>query len=180
MNEFTLPLPTLDSDYSLRYLTADDGASVQDLCERCADYLQLITGLPPGPAEAQSLYMALPEGSDYDDKALIGVFTPSDRLIGVADAVRNAPEPGEWWLGALALDPAHRSRGLGAYLYHTLALWMAALGAHAIRITVAEQNTRALVFWQRLGFVEIERCSPRLVGAKESVSIMLRHSLTST
>lgn len=28
---------------------------------------------------------------------------------------------------------------------------------------------------QRLGFVEIERCPPRLLGAKESVSIMLRH-----
>lgn len=178
MNEFPVPLPAIDDDYTLRYLTADDGPAVQDLCERCADYLELITGLPPGSAEAQSLYVALPEGGSYDDKALIGVFTASgNALIGVIDAVRDAPEPGEWWLGVLLLNPAHRQRGLGTRLTHRLEAWMAALDARAIRLSVMEQNTRALAFWRRLGFVEIERRPPRLFGAKESVAIVLRRWL---
>jgi hypothetical protein len=66
MNEFSVPLPAMGDNYSLRYLTADNGAAVQALCERCADYLELIMGVPPGPAEAQSLYIALPDGSSYD------------------------------------------------------------------------------------------------------------------
>jgi GNAT superfamily N-acetyltransferase len=175
MTEFSQPLPTIGDDYSLRFLVADDGTAVQDLCERCADYLQLITGLPPGPAEAQSLFVALPEGSSYDDKALIGVFVAPDvELIGVIDAVRDAPEPGEWWLGALLLDPAHRHHGLGTRLIHALETWVAALGGRAIYLSVVEQNTQALAFWRRLGFVEVERHQPQLFGVRESVAIVFR------
>jgi GNAT superfamily N-acetyltransferase len=179
MNDFTEPLPTTSGDYTLRYLTADDGVDIQRLCERCADYFDLITGLPPGSAEAQSLFVALPEGSSYKDKALLGVFTtPDDTLIGVVDLVRDAPEPGEWWLGALLLDPTHRHHGLGARLVAALEGWMAAQGAWSVRISVLEQNTRGLTFWRRLGYAEMTREPPRLLGAKESVAVILRHPLT--
>lgn len=179
MNDFAEPLPTIGDEYTLRYLTEDDGAAIQQLCERCDDYFDLITGLPPGSAEAQSLFVALPEGSDYADKALLGVFTaPGEQLIGVVDIVRDAPEPGEWWLGALLLDPAHRNRGLGARLAQALEGWMEALGAMSARVSVLEQNTRALAFWQRLGYVEIARESPHLLGVKESAAIILRRRLS--
>jgi GNAT superfamily N-acetyltransferase len=178
MNDFAEPLPTIGDGYTLRYLTEDDGAAIQQLCERCDDYFDLITGLPPGPAEAQSLFVALPEGSSYDDKALLGVFTaPGERLIGVVDIVRDALAPGEWWLGALLLDPAHRNRGLGARLAQALEWWMEALGAMNVRVSVLEQNTRALAFWQRLGYTEFTREPPHLLGAKESAAIILRRPL---
>lgn len=178
MNDFVEPLPMIGGEYTLRYLTADDGAAIQQLCERCDDYFDLITGLPPGSAEAQSLFVALPEGSSYDDKALLGVFTaPGERLIGVVDIVRDAPAPGEWWLGALLLDPAHRNRGLGARLAQALEGWMEALGAMSVRVSVLEQNTRALAFWQRLGYVEFMREPPHMLGVKESVAIILRRPL---
>ena len=178
MNDFAEPLPMLGADYALRYLTEDDGAAIQQLCERCDDYFDLITGLPPGSAEAQSLFVALPAGSGYEDKAVLGVFRASDdRLIGVIDIVRDAPEPGEWWLGALLLDPAHRNHGLGARLVQTMEAWMAALGAQSVRVSVLEQNTRALAFWQRHGYAEVMREPPQLLGVKESVPLILRRPL---
>ena len=179
MNDFAEPLPTIGDGYTLRYLTEDDGAAIQQLCERCDDYFDLITGLPPGSAEAQSLFIALPEGSGYEDKALLGVFmAPDDTLIGVIDIVRDAPELGEWWLGALLLDPAHRNHGLGTRLVAALEAWMAAQGARSVRVSVLEQNTRALAFWQRQGYAEITREPPHVLGAKESIAIILRHPLT--
>lgn len=60
MNEFPEPLPVIGGDYTLRYLAADNGPAIQRLCERCSDYFNVITGLPPGAAEAQSLFAALP------------------------------------------------------------------------------------------------------------------------
>jgi ribosomal protein S18 acetylase RimI-like enzyme len=65
----------------------------------------------------------------------------------------------------------------GTRLYQALASWLTALGAHAIRLSAVEQNTRAPVFWQRLGFAEIKRHPPRLLGAQESVAVVLRRSL---
>jgi GNAT superfamily N-acetyltransferase len=178
MNDFAEPLPAIGDDYTLRYLTEDDGAAIQQLCERCDDYFDLITGLPPGSAEAQSLFVALPEGSSYDDKALLGVLSaPGERLIGVVDIVHDAPGPGEWWLGALLLDPAHRNHGLGARLVHALEAWMTALGAESARVSVLEQNTRGLAFWQQHGYVEVMREPPHVLGVKESVAVILRHPL---
>lgn len=178
MNDFAEPLPMIGDRYTLRYLTEDDGAVIQQLCERCDDYFDLITGLPPGSAEAQSLFVALPEGSSYEDKALLGVFTtPDDRLIGVIDIVRDAPQPGEWWLGALLLDPAHRNHGLGARIVQAMEAWMAALGARSVRVSVLEQNTQGLAFWQRLGYAEVMREPPHVLGVKDSVAIILRHPL---
>ena len=102
MLDDTLSLP-VDERYTLVALTPEDGPEVQALMERRADHAELVMGLPPGPAEAQSLYMGLPEGKGYEDKLLLGVFTTQRRLVGVLDALRDYPKPGEWWIGLLLL-----------------------------------------------------------------------------
>ncbi|HEV8194786.1 MAG TPA: hypothetical protein VGP82_25320 [Ktedonobacterales bacterium] len=94
MLDDSLSLP-IDAHYTLVALTPEDGPEVQALPERSADYSELVMGLPPGPAEAQSLYIDLPEGKGYEDKLLLGVFTGERRLVGVLDAIRDYPEPGE-------------------------------------------------------------------------------------
>lgn len=77
--------------YSIRVLEAKDGPTVQALCERCADYFELVTGLPPGPAEAQSLFIELPEGKGYEDKLLMGIFASSGDLVGVLAVIGDYP-----------------------------------------------------------------------------------------
>lgn len=69
-------------------LESEDGPALQTLFERCDDYFESATGLPAGPAEAQSAFMVLPEGKGYEDKFLVGIFDHG-RLVGVIDAIRN-------------------------------------------------------------------------------------------
>lgn len=165
MNDFPVPVPAI-AGYTLRYLTPEDGPQAQALCERAADYLEMIMGLPPGPAEAQSLYLAVPPGKDGSDKALLGIFD-GETLIGAVDAVRDYPEPGEWWLGLLLLDPEHRGQGIGAATLRAFSEWTAMMGARGVRLGVVEQNARALAFWRRHGFIELERRLPSRFGARE-------------
>jgi ribosomal protein S18 acetylase RimI-like enzyme len=172
MNE----LPTIDG-YTLTHLTPENGPLMQALAERCADYFELVTGCPPGPAEAQALFTALPAGKGYEDKMVIGVFASSHELVGVLDVVRDYPELGKWYLGLLMLEPARRGQGLGERLYRAFEQWAAASGARAIRLSVAGQNGRAYRFWRRLGFVELERRPPARFGAKESVMIIMERAL---
>jgi GNAT superfamily N-acetyltransferase len=97
-------------------------------------------------------------------KVLIGLFRPGDDLVGVIDAFRDHPVPGEWWLGLLLLEPRERGQGLGRSVYDQFEGWAAAQGATTMWLSVVERNRRAYDFWGRLGFEEVER-RPLAAGA---------------
>lgn len=178
MLDDTLTLP-IDERYTLLALAPEDGPNVQALLERAADYSALVMGLPPGPAEAQSLYTDLPEGKGYEDKLMLGVYTADQRLVGVLDAVRDYPELGEWWLGLLLLEPDARGQRLGERVYRVFEQWASGKGAQGIRLAVFEQNVKGERFWRRLGFEELERKPPRHLGALMSVAIVMRRAVAS-
>jgi GNAT superfamily N-acetyltransferase len=168
----------IDNDYTVSPLTAEDGQEVQALMERCSDHAELTMGLLPGPAEAQSLYAQLPEGKDYDDKILLGIYTAERQLVGVLDAVRDYPEPGEWYIGLLLLEPAQRRHGLGERVYRAFERWAASQGAQGIRLAVVEQNVDGERFWRRLGFTEIRRTAPQRLGVRDNVMIVMRRPVS--
>lgn len=178
MLDDTLSLP-IDERYTLLVLIPEDGPNAQTLLERAADYSELVMGLPPGPAEAQSLYTDLPEGKGYEDKLLLGVYTADHQLVGVLDAVRDYPEPGEWWIGLFLLQPDVRGQELGDRMYRVFETWAGAQGAHGIRLAVLEQNVNGERFWRRRGFEELERKPPRRYGALMSVAIVMRRAVAS-
>ncbi len=175
--------------YSLRQLTPEELPLLQPLCERCAEAMQQnaglqpglalehILGLPPGPSMAQNLACALPQGKEYDDKFLLGIFAGPQKLIGVLDVIRDYPTQGEWWLGVLMLDPAQRGKGLGESVCRAVEQWATNAGAHYIRLAVSTQNTRAHQFWKRVGFEELERRIRKLSYGQESVGIIMGHPL---
>jgi ribosomal protein S18 acetylase RimI-like enzyme len=66
---------------------------------------------------------------------------------------------------------------LGEQVYSAFERWAHTQGATEIRLSVAEQNRAALRFWQRLGFLEMERRPPEVFGAKESRFILMNHML---
>lgn len=117
---------TLPSDVGvlvIRLLSDADGNDLQRLCERCHDYFELVTGLPVGGAEAQSLFSGLPPGKMYNDKFLFGVFR-SSALVGVIDLIRDWRSERSWTLGLLLLDQAIRGHGVGRALVGLLdAVW---------------------------------------------------------
>ncbi len=140
----------------IRQLDSSDGADLQALCQRCHDYFELVTGHPVGPAEAQSLFSSLPEGKTYEDKFLLGVFRGS-AVVGVIDLIRGWRRNTSWTLGLLLLDPAVRSHGVGRAIVDELDRWVSSEGGLVMRLGVVERNARAVDFWRRMGFLEMER-----------------------
>jgi len=152
---------------------------LQAFYERCADYVELITGQPPGPDEAVELLSDLPRGKTHDDKFVIGLFDAPEHMIGVLDAIRDYPKPGEWYLGLLMLAPTWRGRRLGERVYQRLEEWVRACGGSAIHLIVQEQNPGALRFWQRMGF-EIQGMGKQKLKTRENVYIRMTRSLAAT
>jgi GNAT superfamily N-acetyltransferase len=155
-------------------LDSIDGRALQALLERSRDFFELVYGHPPGPAEAQSLFVGLPEGKGYEDKFLLGLYNDAWTLVGLIDAIRDYVEPGRWALGLLLIDPSRRSAGLGREAYEGFERWAAGLGARLVRIGVQRQNEAARRFWDRTGFETVES-KKMLTGILESdVDVMTR------
>lgn len=139
----------------VRRVEPEDGEALQALFERCEDFFRLVYGHPPGPAETQSHFVALPEGRTYDDKFAAAIYEEGEP-IGAFDAIRNHPEPGGWVLGLLLFDPSHRGHGLGAEVSDAFERWAASLGGTEVRILVQLQNTGGYAFWKRMGYEHID------------------------
>ncbi len=80
--------------FHLRRLDPGAIPALQNLLEQCADYFLLVSGADPGSDAAQALFSQLPPGKAPLDKFVFGVFSASDELVGVLDAVRRYPAPG--------------------------------------------------------------------------------------
>src|SRR6266576_3626504 len=141
---------------TLRLLTgkADEMAALQQVLVAAPTYFHTVTGLPPGPAEAQSTFTALPPGKDYDDKRVWGLYARND-MIGCADVIRGYPMRDKAVIGLLLLALHWQRRGFGRafalLVEQVIAAWPEIT---MLRVGVVEQNVGALAFWRKLGYVE--------------------------
>lgn len=133
-------------------LGAEDLPALRELFERCHAFMTLVYGSVE-PDAAEQLLESLPPDKTLDDKFAFGVYAQGTKqLLGLLDVVRGFPEPDEWIIGMLLIDPDHRRAGLGARLVAAFEQWVRGEGAAGIRLVVQEQNPDALRFWQRQGY----------------------------
>jgi RimJ/RimL family protein N-acetyltransferase len=146
----------LSDALTLRLLTGQPAemAALQCVLEAAPAYFQTVTGVPPGGAEAQSTFTALPEGKTYDDKFVWGFYS-GEAMIGCADVIRGYPVPEKAVIGLLLLAEDWQRRGLGrafaALLEERIAGWAE---VSRLRIGVVASNAAALAFWHKLGYRE--------------------------
>jgi GNAT superfamily N-acetyltransferase len=164
-------------EYRVRRVSEEDAPIIRKLGERCLDHLELHYGSPPDPGQMiRDLLSDLPPRKTLVDKFGMGVFDGTQRLIGAIDVIRDYPEPREWYLGLLVLDPAHRNQGLGAALMDTLTEWLVRHGAAHLRLAVSEHNEAGQRFWARRGFEPVKQVIAEF-GNKQSVFHVLRRAL---
>lgn len=168
------PFPPTIASFHARLLTFIDLPALQGLIEQCADYIELVSGSPPSSNEAEMLIASLPPGRTLDDKFLIGIFDQSGEMIGLIDAVKDYPVEGVWWLGLQLLAPEFRGAGIGEQFYRAFENWIIEQGATQVQLGVLESNPRALVFWERLGFILIDRKTSSHGGIQHQVHVMQR------
>ncbi|GEM_PF-5593469 len=154
-------------------LSETDGPAIASLYRECADYWTLVAGRPAGEEDAVSLLADRPPTLARSNKLVLGL-RDGVRLVAIADALRDYPHAGIWWLGLLLVAPESRGRGLGRRLYAAFESWAAAQGANELRLCVQAQNTRAHEFWQMLGFVALGSQSTTLLELTSQVTLYSR------
>lgn len=82
-----------------------------------------------------------------------------ERLVAMAGAFIVEAEPEIAWVMSVYVTPEFRGAadGAGRAVMDATVEWLRGTGAEAVRLKVFEDNARAVAFYRRLGFVEIER-----------------------
>jgi ribosomal protein S18 acetylase RimI-like enzyme len=93
----------------------------------------------------------------------------------------GSEEQGEPWLGevlAIAVDPGHQNRGVGTQLMKQAVALTAEMSewrdVREIRLTCAEQNTRAIEFFGRFGFKVTGREGGSYAGGQKALELSCR------
>lgn len=154
-----------------------DLPSIQALFQRCGAFFQLVFGAPPGPdaAEQWLLHENAP-GKAPGDKAAFGLVDDEERLIGAVDVVRDYPEPGQFWIGTMVIEPTIRGVGMGGWFHVEVLSWIREQGGRSVGLCVQVQNAGALRFWERAGYAETGRTRTRQ-GSLESEVVRMRLDL---
>lgn len=141
---------------TLRLLTGepDEMARLQRVLAAAPAYFETATGAPPGHAEAQSTFTALPPGKGYDDKRVFGLYA-GDAMVGCADVIRGYPVREKAIIGLLLLAERWQRRGIGRafalLVEQVIGGWPEIT---TLRVGIVERNIGALAFWRKLGYAE--------------------------
>ena len=155
---------------TLRLLTglAAEMRELQRVLEAAPSYFLSVTGLPPGNAEAQSTYTALPADKTYADKFLWGLYA-GESMVGCADVIRGYPVRDKAVIGLFLLGQSWQRRGLGrafaALVERVIGAWPE---IECLRLNVAVSNPGAHTFWHKLGYREtgeVKPAPPGFIGA---------------
>jgi ribosomal protein S18 acetylase RimI-like enzyme len=152
----------------------DELAALQRIFESDEDFALRVTGHPPGPADAQSTLMFVPEGKSPDDKAVFGVWA-GDELVGILDLLLRHPDDETVYLGLLLIDRDRQGQGIGAAACQALERdllprwpWV-----RRLRLSVVRTNDQVLGFWRRLGFTETGEVRPWRYDKLESEVVLM-------
>lgn len=152
-------------------------AELQRVLEAAPSYTHRVSGLPVGPADAQSTYSILPPGKSYEDKFVFGIFL-GGQMIGCIDLIRGWPVSTTGHIGLLLLAEPFQGKGYGRRAYEQLESFIRSWGTCArVRTGVVEANSQVLPFWVRLGFAPTGEAKPYQSGNVTSKVIVLERSL---
>jgi GNAT superfamily N-acetyltransferase len=158
----SLKTPVIADAVTLRLLTgtAAEMRELQRVLEEAPTYALRVTGVPPGAADAESTFAALPEGKTYDDKFVFGIYRGTE-TVGCADLIRGYPRPATATLGLLLLSERHQRHGTGRRAHGLLEQFVLGWGScDRMRIGVLRANAQVISFWTRLGFTATGEVRP--------------------
>lgn len=149
---------SLSNGYKIKTITKDNNFyEVFKLCERCSDYYLLHDGTYPVKEDAEEIFTSLPPNNTYDDKFVLGVFEMDNRLIGLAEIVKNYPVIDSWIIGLLFIDPDERGSGLGREVHKVIRALAVKSGVRLLRLCAVEENIKGVNFWSSLGYKTIKQ-----------------------
>lgn len=163
-------------DYEIRFISKEDEELGYKFFLCCNDFFQLTENRTPQKGDFIFNLEELPPDKSKEDKYVFGVFHNSE-IIAIVDMVRDFPEEKGWIIGLFLIHPAYREKGFGKELHGAVKLWVKKMGGEKLWIGVVEDNIKGYGFWRHIGYEEVKRTGPKLLGKKENVIIVMNYEI---
>ncbi|MCM0620083.1 GNAT family N-acetyltransferase [Nocardioides bruguierae] len=134
-------------------LESEDGPLLQAIYDRTPRLEDLFETV--GAADAQSTYMALPEGLSFDNKYLVGAWVDGE-LAGAADVITSYPTPENATCGLLLIDVGQRGKGVGTALLAHVEEVVRQRGARTLTMLVQCRNILGGEFLSRRRYAQVD------------------------
>ncbi|PLZ86379.1 MULTISPECIES: GNAT family N-acetyltransferase [Fischerella] len=169
--------PDLNSlQFSTRFLNTADILQLAEFCIICNDFFELVEKQTASENTAREILQARPSAVPPDNKIVLG-FETDKQLVAVVELLRDYPQQNTWFVGLLLLLPEYRCSGYGTQLWQAIEKWIGEAGATEVKLIVQEQNPRARLFWERMGFSFEASVTQVLLNGENRVA-RLRKTLT--
>jgi len=136
-----------------------EAAALQSVLDAVPGY-RLLEEAPEGPEAGAGL---LGDAEADPDRRLLllrfagGGAAAGSPPAGILDLQLHWPEPGAAHIRLLLVREALQGRGLGREVVAALAGALRLEGLRALRLSVTDENQGARLFWERMGFVPVDR-----------------------
>jgi RimJ/RimL family protein N-acetyltransferase len=146
------------SGYVIREAQRGEVAEIQAFNDANPEYWRLTHGHPPALDDAARAFDAHPppDMSYSEDLWFIVREQASGAITGQIAVATNLMATGVYHLGFFIVATHCWGSGLAARLHGAYQHWAIERGARWLRLGVVEANRRARVFWERLGYEEVQ------------------------
>jgi len=150
---------------------------LQKVLEGAPNYSKRITGCPPGADDAESLCSIIPEGVDYEDKFVYGIYLDKE-MIGCIDVLRGYPKEGTALIGLFLLAETYQQKGYGSLAFELLKKHLSRWEeCQILRLGNVRTNEVVFPFWKKMGFAEIGEVKPFNYNEIESEVVVMERPL---
>ena len=151
--------------YDVIPITEDNYAIAREVYSTNPEYFTLFGKLADDES-ILSTVRKVPDGFALSDKYL-AAFCENGRAIAIIDLLAGYPSKSDIWVGLFLVHGDLRGKGLGAAIVKGVMQAARAVGFDGIHLGVVNTNTKALRFWEKMGFV-YERTSGDFLAYKRS------------
>lgn len=159
---------------SMRILddSADNRRLVNAVLLAATDYHLRVEGSAPTPTHVDEFFTSVPDGYALDDIFPLGFFM-DDTMIGGGGILRGWNAPNKAMIGLLVFAPEWRGGGRGrAAVAEIETLARSWPGIDRLRVGVVGNNTDALSFWRKVGFIDTGEIKPKYPPYIEDIVIL--------
>ena len=150
-----IDLSKLSEAYAVRRMTDADADALFAFCKEHTAFYHYCNAEPSKARILEDLRIT-PPGIGPEDKYYVGFFQ-GDALVAVLDLIDGYPRPDVGYIGFFMVNAALEGKGVGTAIIGDVCAYLKQTGKAEVRLAIAEDNPQANHFWQKNGFVVVDK-----------------------
>ena len=150
-----IDISKLSVQYDIRRLNDSDADELLDFCKENELYYKYC-GAEASKEQILNDMHITPPGVTISDKYYVGFFQ-NEELVAVMDLIDGYPGPDICYIGFFMMNASFQGKNIGTGIIQDVFAYLKQLKKTSVRLAIAEDNPQANHFWEKNGFIVIDK-----------------------